>query len=426
MSGFSIDAVMTTDLDVRLLIIADDLTGAVDSAAATGLPGLRLCVPWRAGETDWDLADRHQPRVLAISTDTRTLEPSVAVERVVRAVRWSKGRGYRLVKKVDSLLRGNVAAEIAAFLDEVDASSAVFAPALPAQGRITIAGTQLVDGVPVSSSPAGADPHSPARQSYISALVPAGLRCYPLRINAVREYDLHRLVRGAAGGVIVADAADQSDLDRLREAALSVADVVLIGSSGLIASATPPTAQLATGRVVIVSASRRPEVAVQCARVIEAVPGVAETVVAPEEVLEGQLNPRDWWQSVRHAQVAILRVDPEAAMAPTAHARRANSAGLLEGLATMAAEAFTDDSDEEPLTVVILGGDLAAQVCATLDVVALDVQGVSCGGGGACQVLGLSTSQGRHLVLRSGAFGGRDVLVDAITERPSGVVETSG
>lgn len=410
--------------DVRLLVIADDLTGAVDSAAATWLSGPRLCVPWRDGEEDWDRADHAQPRVLSISTDSRMLEPAVAAERVARAVRWSTGRGYRLVKKVDSLLRGNVAAEIAAFLDQVDATAGVFAPALPAQGRITIAGTQLVDGVPVSSSPAGSDPHAPARQSYVSALVPPGLRCYPLRINAVREYDLERLVRGAAGGVIVADAAEQSDLDRLRTAALSVPDVVLIGSSGLIAAESPRETRIPHGRVLVVSASRRPEVTAQCAQITKAFPASEELIVRPRDILDGACDPGTWLHSVRTADIAILRVDPNAPLAPSVSTRRAESSGLLEALATGVAQAYRGEGS--PVTIVILGGDLAAEVCTALDVAALDVQGVACGGGGVCRIVGPTARSDRHLVLRSGAFGSDDVLVEALSHRADGVEMTDG
>ena len=114
----------------RWLILADDLTGATDSGAQFASRGIDTLVSWgdskSAGETPvvaWDLA-------------TRQLEPAAAAAKHEAAVRRLLAPGRRLYKKIDSTLRGQPAAEIAALhatLRELSRpAQGIFAPANPA------------------------------------------------------------------------------------------------------------------------------------------------------------------------------------------------------------------------------------------------------------------------------------------------------
>src|SRR3954452_16977764 len=109
-----------------MLVIADDLSGAVEVAAVMGL--LRISLD--AG----DLRDS------VVDLDTRGLSPEAAAARVREVL--ARHDGGRVFKKIDSLLRGNVAAELAELRD------AVVAPALPVEGRTVRGGVLHVDGVP--------------------------------------------------------------------------------------------------------------------------------------------------------------------------------------------------------------------------------------------------------------------------------------
>ena len=63
--------------------------------------------------------------------------------------------GARLVfKKIDSTLRGNIAAETEAVLRAADATLAVCAPAFPGTGRTTVDGVQYAHGERVGDVPA--------------------------------------------------------------------------------------------------------------------------------------------------------------------------------------------------------------------------------------------------------------------------------
>uniref|UniRef100_UPI0018E599B2 four-carbon acid sugar kinase family protein n=1 Tax=Desertihabitans aurantiacus TaxID=2282477 RepID=UPI0018E599B2 len=82
-----------------LRVLADDLSGAVESAALLG-PGtpVHLGLPTRPDDAPQQVLD----------TDTRRLDPAVAGDRLARA--WAAAGPGRVFVKIDSLLRGPVRA----------------------------------------------------------------------------------------------------------------------------------------------------------------------------------------------------------------------------------------------------------------------------------------------------------------------------
>jgi D-threonate/D-erythronate kinase len=112
---------------VVVRIVADDLTGALDSAAPFAVASGPLPV-------FWDQAARSGSYAL----DTETREGSSDSGEWVAHL-----HGAELsFKKIDSLLRGRTAEEIVACLASGRFQSAIIAPAFPAQDRITRLGRQ--------------------------------------------------------------------------------------------------------------------------------------------------------------------------------------------------------------------------------------------------------------------------------------------
>lgn len=124
-----------------ILIVADDLTGALDSAAPFAVRGLRVRValgPDAIGE-----AVAAAPDVLTIDTGSRLLPAPRAAERVAATLAAAAALAPRVVmKKIDSRMKGEVAAETAALLAASGRSLAIACPAVPEQGR-TVAGGRL-------------------------------------------------------------------------------------------------------------------------------------------------------------------------------------------------------------------------------------------------------------------------------------------
>ena len=96
-----------------LAILADDLTGALDSAAPFAARGLHVEVALAAAAVGAALgaAAGAAPDVLSINLGTRELAPAAA-QREVAAALQALPAGTRLFKKVDSRLKGHIAAEL--------------------------------------------------------------------------------------------------------------------------------------------------------------------------------------------------------------------------------------------------------------------------------------------------------------------------
>ena len=154
----------------KLLVIADDFTGALDTGIQFAREGTKTCVAIGA---DGVLASRADYPVIVIDSETRHLPHGEAYETVCRLVNEARAAGVGYIyKKTDSALRGCVGAELSAALDAwPGADELAFVPAFPKVRRTTKGGTQYIDGVPVSESAFGRDPFEPVRHSYIPDII---------------------------------------------------------------------------------------------------------------------------------------------------------------------------------------------------------------------------------------------------------------
>ena len=131
----------------KVLVVADDLTGAADCAAASGLNAVVVLDDSRGIPA---------AEVVAIDADTRRMDAGRAAVETARIVQTYPAE--LVYKKIDSSLRGHVRTEVAAALEAYRSlghpdAIAVVAPALvPAMGRITRDGRHYVRGVEIEST----------------------------------------------------------------------------------------------------------------------------------------------------------------------------------------------------------------------------------------------------------------------------------
>jgi uncharacterized protein YgbK (DUF1537 family) len=201
----------------EIAIIADDLTGALDSAAQFSHFG-RTCLVFDAAPEN--------ACAVAVSTASRALSP--AQSRAAAHSATASVPADRLFVKIDSTLRGNPAEHLAGALDawrvHAPDAFAVICPALPVMGREVRDGHALDHGVPITNSAAAGDPISSATSANITDVFPGSVK--------VSALDL--LV---AGRNVVVDASTDDDLDRIATAIEPFgADVVAVGSAGLAAA----------------------------------------------------------------------------------------------------------------------------------------------------------------------------------------------
>jgi uncharacterized protein YgbK (DUF1537 family) len=136
---------ITTRRLVVLVIVADDLTGALDTAAPFAARGLHVEVALTPAALGTALAQ--SPDVVSINLASRE-KPADEALRLVRRIVTLLPRGARLFKKVDSRLKGHIEAE----LDGISYQRALVAPAIPAFGRIVQSDHVMGFGVDVPLS----------------------------------------------------------------------------------------------------------------------------------------------------------------------------------------------------------------------------------------------------------------------------------
>lgn len=224
-------------MNIQWCIIADDFTGAGDSAIQFKKSGFSVFLA--LGNTEYGLSGT-APDVLVVNTDSRFSSETEAYRRACDAAVRCRALGAgRLFKKIDSTLRGNVAAEIAAVMDAGSYRCAVVAPAAPKNGRTVVGGRCLVNGVPLSSSSTGKDPFNPAVSSRVQDVFEKRFpgRTALLDLEVVRkgpEVFQAKFASLAAAGtrIAVADAETMEDL-RVAASVKSDESVLFAGASGL-------------------------------------------------------------------------------------------------------------------------------------------------------------------------------------------------
>lgn len=231
-------------------IIADDLTGANDTALQFFLKGSNT-------EILLDYNDELQNHInvgtWAISTETRNIDKNDAAKIVydISNIFKDKLNVEHFYKKIDSTLRGNITYEIFAALEATGKDAAVVVPAYVQEGRITIGGYQLLKGVPIERTDAARDPGAPIYESYIPDILKK-----PLGDNAKNMIDsielnivakgagpiaqkLNELI-GSGKKIIVVDCVSTIDFEQIVLAMQKTSyEILPCGSAGLAQALAP-------------------------------------------------------------------------------------------------------------------------------------------------------------------------------------------
>ena len=153
----------------RLMIIADDLTGALDTGIQLVKKHAETAV--FADESTFSAAGCGAETVV-INSDTRNAAPEAAYSVIRRIVHEGRMAGIEyFYKKTDSALRGNIGSELQAVMDETGSDCLQFVPALPHMNRYTLNGVHYIDGIPAGKSIFGQDSYSPVRHSAVADII---------------------------------------------------------------------------------------------------------------------------------------------------------------------------------------------------------------------------------------------------------------
>lgn len=146
----------------RILILADDMTGANDTGAALQALGYTAGA---VSDGTRPASGREQYDCISVNLDSRALEAGEAYRRVYQgAERFSAADTVVFSKRIDSTLRGNLGSECDALLDWMPGDPVCFAvPAYPEAGRVYYDNTLFVSGDILTQTSAAWDPLCPIR-----------------------------------------------------------------------------------------------------------------------------------------------------------------------------------------------------------------------------------------------------------------------
>src|ERR1041385_3156126 len=149
-------------------VIADDLTGA----AEIGGIGLRYGLKAEVFVGADSVRPSDSTRLVCIDSDSRSAIPAHAAKLAAKAAAALAAlRPEWIYTKVDSVLRGNVLAEVEAITAELGLRGSLLVPANPGFGRIIRDGTYYVKGRPISETDFARDPEYPRWSSDVRALL---------------------------------------------------------------------------------------------------------------------------------------------------------------------------------------------------------------------------------------------------------------
>ncbi len=227
------------DSEKCLILIADDLTGAMDTGVFLSDIYSKVSVLF---DKDFISEESKQSDAIIIDTESRNIEPEKAYSVLKEYLLQIKDANSNIIyKKVDSTLRGNIGPELEAVLSQDDVDLLLFVPALPANGRTTLNGFHYLNGKLLTESDLASDPFSPISSAYIPEIIKekSSIKVSKIEINEIRKGKEHILqiidnIYKSGGKVVVADAETDDDLTLIVSAIDSTSyNVLPCGSAGL-------------------------------------------------------------------------------------------------------------------------------------------------------------------------------------------------
>lgn len=374
---------ISTSLHTRTLILADDLTGALEAGALCASSGVVSAV-YVSGV----LPQNACAETVVVDIETRHADPQRASAIVARLMRAARERRFsRLYLKVDSTLRGPIGSQISGLFAAWPDRSVVFAPAYPRMGRTVRDGLMYVNGEPLAETVFAHDPLEPSRSSRVADKV-SDTPDHPM-VGIGSADALRRTLSPSMPRLFLCDATTEAELTKLAEVIVSSsASCICAGSAGLLAALIKAENGVRGGTGLIVSGSLHEASRRQCA-------------FASSDLQISEVGGSED-QALTHITSAI-EADGWAVLSTRAEIGEPEK--IAECIANVAAAAVRDLAIE---SLTIFGGDTAARILAKLGVHAIYPVSELLPGIPLSRV----SVAGRplRLITKAGGFGSTDVI----------------
>jgi uncharacterized protein YgbK (DUF1537 family) len=401
-----------------ILVLADDLTGANDTAIQFVKQGFSSLVIVNADSANAALFDNCN--VISVNSDSRRLNPDEAYRGVHKTVKQFEGVFF-VYKKIDSVLRGNPGQELGAVMDALDVPLSLAAPSFPANRSVVESGvlSNGTDAVAVFANGSGKKTENIPLEE-----IRKGADAVAAFINSHEETQ-----------IFVADAVTDDDLEIVYKASASLAKpYVLAGSAGLANQlACGLTIGLGKARTIpfkkpsglspalIIAGTRQSETAAQIKTLCETFPcalvcfDVSMTANGNAgNAIAGAFDEasRRMKENLSPCIIAVNSMfAPAESAGQTAYAEGdETSAVICEALGVLTEKLMASFRFPVLLTT---GGDTTMAVCRRLGINAIEPLAEICPGIPLGRIAG-GPYNGRFIVTKSGRFGNSNSLVEII------------
>jgi uncharacterized protein YgbK (DUF1537 family) len=431
---------------MNLGCIADDFTGATDLANNLVRAGMRVVQTIGVPTTPAEAAGLGEVDAVVVALKSRTAPVEEAVAQSLAACGWLRAGGaqqiyFKVCSTFDSTPAGNIGPVAQALMAELAQQTAapitdfaIVTPAFPENGRTVFKGHLFVGDVLLSDSPMRHHPLTPMTDANLVRVMQAqlspGARCGLIEHRtvargapAVRE----RIAALRAEGVdfAVADAVGDADLHVLAQASSHLA-LVVAGSGlaigipalhGLVPRPEAAALPKATGACAVVSGSCSAATNAQVADFIARAPGGADRafaidplrLAAGEDVAAQALA----WAVPRLADGPVLvyaTAAPETVKAVQAQLGVERAGALVEQALARVAQGLVAAGVGQ---LLVAGGETSGACVQALGVDTLRIGPQIDPGVPWCHATPPTRTQGLHLALKSGNFGGVDFFTRA-------------
>ncbi|WP_349671047.1 four-carbon acid sugar kinase family protein [Lacrimispora sp.] len=358
---------------IKLLIISDDFTGALDTSVQLSASGATAYVTLDFKFNTSDFGP--ETDVLVVDAETRHLNQKDAYEAVFSITEQAKKAGIPYIyKKTDSVLRGNIGAELSAVLKASGQKRIHFIPAYPQMARTTRKGIHYADNVPINKSVFGKDPFEPVLYSDITKIIRSQTDITSSIIeDPGQDWSQYE-------GILIHDSQSVDDLERIARKLKEKGEIHLLAGCAGFAALLPGLTGLCGNKLqapeisphlLIACGSIHPVSLAQCSYALRN--GASHYYLTPEEKLNlsfangeaARSLVNQVFQSCEESPVVILNANGPDEPGKTYAYAKEKGIGLSqirENVVTVMAQLIESLIDRGvKATVFLMGGDLLYQ-----------------------------------------------------------------
>lgn len=419
---------------IKLAVIADDLTGANDTALQFAKRNIKSSVEINFMQ----MADIEDKEVIVIDTDSRDLDKKLSYKKVKDICEKISKYDIKCVyKKIDSTLRGNLGAEIKAVDEVFKPDIVIIAPAYPANQRITIGGYHLLEGKPIELTEIANAPKTPVKKSYLPSILGEQVdekiaildfKVLRQKIDIISKKILEFLQEGKRW--IVCDIIEEENFITLMNAVKGYKDILWVGSAGL--AEYLPYYYRWSGEKVLSMDKRKGAILVCAGSVSHITQNQVQTLLNQENIHLVKINMVRLLEDKNSELIEKSRIinqlikEQENILLATAQSddevEQAVEIGkkynlsrkeISEKIATIMAELIKSIEVNSLSGMILTGGDMAVHICRAIGVNSIKIiseidSGVPLG------YIESDNLEKLFIVTKAGAFGKPDVFIKSI------------